>query len=147
MIRRLGAVLAVAVPPWALACLLTVAMYGHNRNAARQVLHTLFLTPEALSPLVVFVVCFIVIVIFERGKFFSAGQHWVVGGFLALAATVTVAVLAAAWGGEYVFYWTLPWLVYSGYWAFVWLAGAYAWRLLTVARPEWTRFQAREDSR
>jgi hypothetical protein len=147
MIRRWGALLAPALPPWALACLLTVvvfALFG-GTDAARQMFRDFFLTPNVLIPLVVFVACLAVIVIFERGRFLSASQHWVVGGFLTLAATTAVAVLGLAWGGAYMFHWLLAWSIYSGYWAFVWLAGAYAWRSL-AARPEKIPVRARENS-
>ncbi|NJC73008.1 hypothetical protein HC031_25300 [Planosporangium thailandense] len=150
MVRRIGALLAVALPPWAIACLLAVVaspLFGDGTAAARQMFRDLFLTPNALIPIVVFVACLAVIAIVERGRFFSASQHWAVGGLLALAATTAVAILGLVWGGAYVCYWLLFWSVCSGYWALVWLAGAYAWRSLAVARLEKSPVQAYGNSR
>jgi hypothetical protein len=135
MTRRWSALLAVAVVPWALACLLTVAfgLFSGGADTAHQMLHDFFLTPNVLVPLVAFIACLAVIVLFKRRESVSGRRHWLVGGLLALACTVAAAVLGLAWGGAYVFYWLLAWSVLSGYWAFVWLTGAYVWKSLGVA--------------
>ncbi len=130
MIRRWRPLLGIAVLPWLSACSITVGwftLFGGGLGNAAGWLHILLSVPFVLIPGVAFLAFIAVNVLLERRKQFIPTGRFVAGGYFALAATLTAAVLGPVWGGEFDF--VMPtWTIVSGHVAFVWLFAAYVWK-------------------
>ncbi|OIJ85365.1 hypothetical protein BIV25_44140 [Streptomyces sp. MUSC 14] len=121
--------LSVAVPPWLLAALFTlgVDLLANGSQTAKRNLGLLFLTPQALVPLLVLIGSFGVIAEFRRRDRLRADQWPGAGLTFALLALVLSVAVSAAWGGSgSAVLWI--WSIFSGYILFVFIFGGYAWR-------------------
>ncbi|MEV5508228.1 hypothetical protein [Streptomyces orinoci] len=122
--------LSVAVLPWLLACLLTLgwAWLGGGRDVVTQNARTLFLSRQALVPLLQLLGSAGLIAVFGRRYRLRAAQWPLAGGLFASLAFLLVAVVSSTWGDGFAFGLMALWSLLSGYVALVFVFGAYAWR-------------------
>lgn len=135
MIRRGLWLVALAVVPWFLACLISLgewALFDHSLAATRQTYRDLFLTPNILIPVGVFLAVAGAAGLRGRGRITATGPHWVAGAWLTLLSSSVISIVSFSWGGAYALGYMAIWAVLSGYIWLMWIAGAYGWRYLVA---------------
>ncbi|WP_157695521.1 hypothetical protein [Nakamurella panacisegetis] len=131
MIRRLVDLAALAVVPWLLACLISLAewpVFVHGSDVFGSAMRDLFTAPGVLIPVVVLTVAAVIAAMRQRNPDSVLRTRWVAGGWFAGWSTFVIAALGLCWGGGYGAVYLTGWVFLTGYVALLWIAGAHVWR-------------------